>query len=156
MQIIGKDENEMLILFSPKKNLKIGDVLKVEDMLVQVIDIEFASLPGILEHLLRKSIIKKRTEEEIQESVKGFLDTLSDYKMAITKIRGTIKEDSFSHGFEELKMNRSNAQISTIHPSELLNNILGLDSNHAEVVEFTRVYKRMRAFELLSLKKFSL
>lgn len=134
MRIISKEGDEIYILFDPERSLRIGDVLKVEDMLTQIVDIEYASLPGIMEHVLRKSIVKKRTEEEMEERVKGYLDTLSDHKMAKAKIRGTVKDGSFSQGIEELKANRSSAEISRVGADYLLNDVLHLDSNHAEKV----------------------
>lgn len=123
----------MYLLFEPDRNLKVGDCLRVEDMTVQVVDIEYANVPGIMEHVLRKSVIGERTQEEMQERVKGFLDTLSDHKMAITKIRGTVEDGSFSRGFEELDVDRSSASVSRMSAEELFD-ILDLGSNHGETV----------------------
>lgn len=134
MQIISKKGDEMYILFKPRDNLRVGDCLRIENILVQIIDVEYANLPGIMEHVLRKSMLSERTEEEMQERVKGFLDTLSDHKMATTKIRGTVEGGSFSQGFEELKVNRSNAEIERVSANELLTDILALSSSYQETI----------------------
>jgi hypothetical protein len=136
MYILTKEGDEITIIFSPDENLSIGDTLKIDGLIVQVIDIQFANLPGILEHILRKSLIPKaNVKEQIPEQVKSILDSLVDQRVAITKIRGRIiqtkKKDGeefteFKQGYTEFTLSRANPIISKLPYQELMN-ILGLN-----------------------------
>lgn len=122
MRILNKKGDEIYILCRPDESLRIGDCLNVGGIIAQVIDVEYATLPGILEHILRKSLLgRAETEEHIQQEAKTFLDTLSDHRLAITKIRGTYDGKEFRPGFTELSVDRSNAPISLMKPEEVAN-----------------------------------
>ena len=122
MRILNKKGDEIYILCRPDESLRIGDCLNIAGIIAQVIDVEYATLPGILEHILRKSLLGgAETEEHIQREAKTFLDTLSDHRLAITKIRGTYDGKEFRPGFTELSVNRSNAPISLMKPEEVAN-----------------------------------
>ena len=93
MYLLTKEADDLWIVFSPEEKVRLGDSLKIEDIVAQVIDIRFADLPGVLEHILRKSLIPKtETEEQIQPEVKSIIDSLADQKVALAKIRGRIVE----------------------------------------------------------------
>ncbi|MEM2674162.1 MAG: DUF87 domain-containing protein [Candidatus Hadarchaeales archaeon] len=127
MKIFDKRRDEMYILFGPDENLSVGQCLDVNGILVQVIDIQYANLPGVLEHLLRKSLLEKMLAgEDAQPNLGGELDVMTDYRLAVTKIRGTIREGRFRPGFFELCADRSNAQIRVLQPSEILE-LLGIN-----------------------------
>jgi len=127
MKIFDKRRDEMYILFGPDENLSVGHCLDVNGILVQVIDIQYANLPGVLEHLLRKSLLEKMLAgEDAQPNLGGELDVMTDYRLAVTKIRGTIREGRFRPGFFELCADRSNAQIRVLQPSEILE-LLGIN-----------------------------
>jgi len=122
MRILNKKGDEIYILCRPDESLRIGDCLNIGGIISQVIDVEYATLPGILEHILRKSLLGgAETEENIQQEAKTFLDTLSDHRLAITKIRGTYDGKEFKPGFTELSVDRSNASISLMKPKEITN-----------------------------------
>ena len=122
MRILNKKGDEIYILCRPDESLRIGDCLNIGGIIAQVIDVEYATLPGILEHILRKSLLEgAETEEYIQRETKTFLDTLSDHRLAITKIRGTYDGKEFKPGFTELSVDRSNAPISLMKPEEIAN-----------------------------------
>ena len=122
MRILNKKGDEIYILCRPDESLRIGDCLNIGGIIAQVIDVEYATLPGILEHILRKSLLGgAETEENIQQEAKTFLDTLSDHRLAITKIRGTYDGKEFRPGFTELSVDRSNASISLMRPEEVAN-----------------------------------
>ncbi|MCW3977432.1 MAG: hypothetical protein NWE77_05820, partial [Candidatus Bathyarchaeota archaeon] len=61
MRLYKKEGNSLQILSSPKDDVEKGDYLLVEDtnvnrkLITQVIDVQFASVPGLLEELLRDS-----------------------------------------------------------------------------------------------------
>jgi len=121
MLILNKKGNELYVLLRPEENLRIGECLDVGGMITQVIDLEYATLPGILEHILRKSMLAvSEVKEAVQEEVESFLGTLTDHKMATTKIRGMIVDGKFKVGFSELTVSRSNTPVRRVEPEELL------------------------------------
>ena len=62
MRLYRKEGNTVQILSFPSENVEKGDYLQIEDqnqpnrsLIVQVIDVQFANVPGIIEELLRDS-----------------------------------------------------------------------------------------------------
>ena len=95
MYLLTKEQDELDIVFAPEESLRIGDNLDIEGVIAQVIDITFADLRGVLEHILRKSLISKtETQEHIQPEVKSVIDSLTDQKLAIAKIRGRLSRNN--------------------------------------------------------------
>lgn len=148
MRILNKKGDEIYILCRPEENLRVGDCLNIGGIIAQVIDVEYATLPGILEHILRKSLLgRAETEEHIQKEAKTFLDTLSDHRLAITKIRGTYDGNEFKPGFTELNVDRSNAVITIMDPKEI-HNMLKLQSRYmAELGE--TVTREPKSFNIM-------
>jgi len=126
--ILNKKGDEIYILLRPEEHLRMGECLDIGGIIAQVIDIEYATLPGILEHILRKSLLgEPESQEQTQEEVKDLLDTVADHRLAITKIRGTLKEGKYQHGLTEFSVARSNTPIIKIQPEELLR-LLSIES----------------------------
>jgi len=129
MYLLTKEADDLWIVFSPEEKVRLGDSLKIEDIVAQVIDIQFADLPGVLEHILRKSLVpKSETEEQIQPEVKSIIDSLADQKVALAKIRGRImeidddrgnKKKIFRTGFSEFNLSRAKSKIETLSQDEL-------------------------------------
>jgi hypothetical protein len=135
MYLLTKEADELDIVFAPEESLRIGDNLDIEGVIAQVIDIQFADLRGVLEHILRKSLISKsEVQEHIQPEVKSIIDSLTDQKLAITKIRGRLvevddgkgnKKKTFKTGLSEFNISRAKAKIKILNQEELFN-ALGL------------------------------
>ena len=126
MYLLSKDANDLWIVFSPSERLRLGDNLKIDDIVAQIIDVQFADLPGVLQHLLRKSLIPiAETEEEIQPEVKSIVDSLSDQKVALAKIRGRIVATdghggkSFHTGISEFNLSRAKSKIELLDENAL-------------------------------------
>lgn len=131
MHIFQKKGDDLWLLFGPDETVKIGDVFAAGDFIVQVTDIEFANTPGILEHMLRLSLIAgKRVEEQPQADLRTFLDTLVDQRLAVAKIRGTAVGGKFRTGFASFDLYRSNAPIRRLPTLEVMS-LLQLDSKYA-------------------------
>jgi hypothetical protein len=130
LYLLTKEGDELAIVFSPEEEVRLGDSLKIDGIVAQVMDIQFADLPGVLEHILRKSLItRSEVKEHIQPEVRGIIDSLSDQKLAIAKIRGRILEivDSngnvrkiFKTGLSEFGISRAKAEIRIMDLEELL------------------------------------
>jgi hypothetical protein len=133
MYLLTKEADELAIVFAPEESLRIGDNLDIEGVIAQVIDIQFADLRGVLEHILRKSLISKsEIQEHIQPEVKSIIDSLTDQKLAITKIRGRLvevddgkgnKKKVFKTGLSEFNISRAKAKIKILNQEELFNSL---------------------------------
>jgi len=124
MRVLLKEEDKLLFIASPEEKVVIGDVIETDGILSQTIDIEFADLPGIMEHILRKSLIRRENiSENLEPEIKTILETLSDQKLIITKIRGHISTEGsrteVKPGFTELKISRERTEPKLIPKSEL-------------------------------------
>jgi len=123
---LTKDRDDLLIVYSPEEKVRLGDSLRIGDLIAQVVDMHFADLPGVLEHILRKSLIpKSQTVDRVQPGVKSILDTLIDQKVAVAKIRGRILEDEkkapvFKTGLSEFDLSRAKSEIRVLDQDQLL------------------------------------
>jgi hypothetical protein len=134
MRLYKKEGNSLQILSSPKDDVEKGDYLIVEDAMVnrklitQVIDVQFASVPGLLEELLRDST----TEEQIYGEnfdplgVSSHINHIQDARMLICKIRGTIVNDKL-HANSSWLPSRSKSGITKISINSLLAHVGGND-----------------------------
>jgi len=135
MYLLTKEADELAVVYSPEERLRLGDTLTIDGVIAQVVDIHFADLPGVLEHILRKSLVAKaEIKEHIQPEVKSVIDSLSDQRLAIAKIRGRIVEVSddkgnkkkvFKTGLSEFNISRARAEIKVLSQDDLFD-ALGL------------------------------
>ncbi len=139
MLVLDKVGDEIRILLRPDEEVRVGDILYIEGMVTQVVDIEYANVPGLIEHFLRKSLISGYLENEnVDEEVKGFLDVLADHRVAVTKIRGIYKDGIYTPGLSEFNVNRSEASIEFVE-YPLLEKILGLESRHKSKIGLVKL-----------------
>jgi len=132
MRLYKKEGNSLQILSSPKDDVEKGDYLLVEDtnvnrkLITQVIDVQFASVPGLLEELLRDST----TEEQIYGEnfdplgVSSHINHIQDARMLLCKIRGTILNDKLRVNSSWLP-SRSKSGITKITINSLLAHVDG-------------------------------
>ena len=136
MYLLTKEADELAIVYSPEENLRLGDTVRIDGIVAQVVDIQFADLPGVLEHILRKSLVAKtETKEHIQPQVRSVIDSLTDQRLAIAKIRGRIVEVNdeqgnrkkvFKTGLSEFNISRARAEIKVMSQNDLFE-ALGLN-----------------------------
>jgi len=137
MRILLKEDDKLLFIASPDESVRIGDVFQSGEILSQTLDLQFADLPGIMEHILRQSLIAKpNISQDIQEEVKRVLETLSDQKLIITKIRGHVSEEEgvkrLKPGLTEFNLSRERTEPQILPPTELFE-ILDLTSNDGAI-----------------------
>jgi DNA helicase HerA-like ATPase len=105
MKLYKKEGNILQILSFPNENVEKGDYLLVEDadagksLIVQVIDVQFACIPGVLEELLR-------TLPDGGEPIQGedidpleiapHITYIQDASLLICKIRATLENEVLS------------------------------------------------------------
>ncbi len=104
MRVYRKEGNTIQILSFPSESVEKGDYLLIEDLkinrslIAQVIDVQFANVPGILEELLRDSA---SDEELFGESfdpleVSSHVNHIQDAWMLICKIRASVENGKLS------------------------------------------------------------
>ncbi len=105
MRLYRKEGNTIQILCFPNESVEKGDYLQIEDskqnkaLLIQVIDVQFANIPGILEELLRDStnngdIINGENLDPLE--VASQITLIQDARLIMCKIRGTIQNGELS------------------------------------------------------------
>ncbi|MBS7623076.1 ATP-binding protein [Candidatus Bathyarchaeota archaeon] len=99
MKIYKKQGDTVQIICSPEESVEKGDYLHIEDrklkkgLIVQVVDIQFANLPGILEDMLRDVMTEEYVPGRDYDplNVSSQIDILKDTKLLVCKIRGAVE-----------------------------------------------------------------
>ena len=105
MKLYRKEGNIVQILSFPNETVEKGDYLLVEDtedgraLIVQVIDVQFASIPGVLEELLRSlpdggELIQGEDIDPLE--IAPHITYIQDASLLICKIRATLENDNLS------------------------------------------------------------
>ena len=101
MRLYKKEGNTLQILSFPNDNVEKGDYLIIEDprvnkkLITQVIDVQFANVPGLLEELLRDSTNEECVYGEDFDPLKvsSHINHIQDAWMLLCKIRGTLENE---------------------------------------------------------------
>jgi hypothetical protein len=101
VRLYKKEGNSVQILSSPTDDVEKGDYLLIDDLtvnkklIIQVIDVQFASIPGLLEELLRDSTAGEQISGENFDPLNVFshINHIQDARILICKIRGSMFED---------------------------------------------------------------
>jgi len=105
MKLYKKEGNIIQILSFPNETVEKGDYLLVEDgeagkaLIVQVIDVQFANIPGVLEELLRSlpdggEIIQGEDIDPLE--IAPHITYIQDSRLLICKIRATVEGEGLS------------------------------------------------------------
>ena len=105
MKLYKKEGNIIQILSFPNETLEKGDYLLVEDskigksLIVQVIDVQFANVPGILEELLRSlpdggELMQGEDFDPLE--IAPHITYIQDARLFTCKIRATVENESLS------------------------------------------------------------
>src|ERR1700704_6059486 len=98
MRIYRKEADEVQLIAFPDEHISKGDYFVIEDpaqsrgLLVQIIDLQYANVPGILEDILRDVMTDGELSGEDMDplNISSEVDALKDTRLAVCKIRGTI------------------------------------------------------------------
>jgi len=105
MKLYKKEGNIIQILSFPNETVEKGDYLLIEDadagkaLIAQVIDVQFANIPGILEELLRSlpdggELIQGEDFDPLE--IAPHITYIQDASLLICKIRATVENDGLS------------------------------------------------------------
>ena len=127
MRLYRKDGNTVQILALPSGNVEKGDYLLIDDpttrrsLIAQVIDVQFANVPGILEELLRNSTTDELVYEEEFDplDIASHVTYIQDSRLLVCKIRGTIEDERLSVNVSWLP-SRSKSNVKRLPTASLL------------------------------------
>ena len=102
MKLYRKEGNIVQILSFPNETVEKGDYLLVEDgeaekaLIVQVIDVQFATIPGVLEELLRSlpdggELIQGEDVDPLE--IAPHITYIQDASLLVCKIRATVENE---------------------------------------------------------------
>jgi DNA helicase HerA-like ATPase len=105
MKLYRKEGNIVQILSFPNETVEKGDYLLVEDaeagkgLIVQVIDVQFATIPGVLEELLRSlpdggELIQGEDVDPLE--IAPHITYIQDASLLICKIRATMENETLT------------------------------------------------------------
>lgn len=105
MKLYRKEGNVLQILSFPGETVEKGDYVLVEDseaaraLIAQVIDVQFASIPGVLEELLRSlpdggEMVAGEDFDPLE--IAPHITYIQDASLLICKIRATVENDNLS------------------------------------------------------------
>jgi len=149
MRLYKKAGNTIHIISFPDEEIEKGGYLIIEDkkagksMIVQVIDIQFANVPGIMEELLREPLINDPVKGEDVDpfDITSHILYVQDARLLICKIHGTLKDGKLSPNSSWLP-SRTHSVISKL-PIEKLMEIAGVTRNFpinlGETMELTPI-----------------
>lgn len=104
MKLYKKEGDVIQLISFPDEQVEKGDYLLIEDqrakkgLIVQVIDIQFANIPGILEDILRDVMTDGSIHGEDYDpfNVSSQITVLKDTRLVICKIRGMMDNGQVS------------------------------------------------------------
>ncbi len=130
MRLYKKEGNTIQILSFPNEAVEKGDYLLIEDpkqnraQIVQVIDVQFANIPGLIEDLLRDTS-NGRTEGERTGTdydpleIASQITIIQDSRMLMCKIRASLEKAHITTGGTWLP-SRTQSTIKRLNTSTLL------------------------------------
>jgi len=128
MRLYKKEGNTVQILSFPTENAEKGDYLLIEDtkpnnkaLITQVIDVQFANVPGILEELLRDSTNGDSLNGQDFDplEVSSHLTYIQDARLLVCKIRASLENGKLSPTSAWLP-SRSHSTIKPLPTTALL------------------------------------
>jgi len=127
MKLYKKDGNIVQILSFPNESVEKGDYLLIEEinaaraLIVQIIEVQFANIPGIFEELLRSypdggELLRGEDFDPLE--IAPHITYIQDARLLICKIRATVENANLSPNSSWLPM-RSQSTITKLSISTL-------------------------------------
>jgi hypothetical protein len=128
MKLYKKEGNAIYVLSFPNETVEKGDYLLVQDdearraLIAQVIDVQFAAVPGVLEELLRSlpdggELLQGEDVDPLE--IGPHITYIQDASLLICKIRATVENDNLNPSTSWLP-SRSQSTIKKLPISTLL------------------------------------
>jgi len=146
MRLYKKEGDVIQLICFPDELVEKGDYLLIEDqkakkgLVVQVIDTQFANIPGILEDILRDVMTEESVQGEDYDPfhVSSQITVLKDTRLVICKIRGSVNNGEISSSVSHLPSRISSKitrfPIETVVETQKSRPVhLGTMKSHAEL-----------------------
>jgi hypothetical protein len=128
MKLYKKEGSAIYVLSMPGETVEKGDYLLVEDdearraLIAQVIDVQFAAVPGVLEELLRSlpdggELLQGDDVDPLE--IAPHITYIQDASLLVCKIRATVEDDNLNPSTSWLP-SRSQSTIKRLPTSTLL------------------------------------
>ena len=135
MKILRKEGDSIHLLSFPDEEVEKGDYLLVTDrikdrsLIVQIIDVQYANIPGILEDMLRDGISEGSFSGDDVDpfKVSSQITVLKDTRLLLGKIRGAIEQGHLSRDVAWLP-SRNHSQVQVMPPKLLTDSLAGRHS----------------------------
>lgn len=145
LKILRKEGDSVQLLCFPDEEVEKGDYLLITDkikqrsLIIQVIDIQYANIPGILEDLLRDGISEgSLTGDEVDPfKISSQITVLKDTRLLLSKIRGALEDGRICRDVSWLP-SRNHSQIEVMPPKFLTES---LPSRHPFELGSTRRFQ---------------
>jgi len=145
VRMYKKEGDTVQILCFPGETVERGDYLLVEDfkerrsLLVQVLDIQFANPPGMMEDLLRETVLEEQTFGDNLDplNLNSQIVLLRDARLIVGKIRCSVESGRPSTCASWLP-SRAFSTIRRVHPKEIAE-ILGVGERRPIEVGVSRL-----------------
>ena len=149
MKILKKEGDNIQLLCFPDEEVDKGDYLLITDkikersLIVQIIDIQYANIPGILEDLLRDGISEgSLSGEEVDPfKVSSQIRVLKDTRLLLGKIRGGLERGRISRDVAWLP-SRNHSHVEALPPKLFLEN---LSTRHSFEIGSTRHFAHIQS-----------
>lgn len=130
LKILKKEADSIHLLCFPEEDVEKGDYVLIKDetrdraLISQVIDVQYANVPGILEDLLRDGISEASlTGEDVDPfQASSQIEVLKDTRLLLGKIRGAFQNGRISRDVSWLP-SRIHSRVEVISPHSLMNTI---------------------------------
>jgi DNA helicase HerA-like ATPase len=141
------ENGEVQIISCPPQGVRKGEYLSIEDtsteksLIIQVVEIDYANVPGILEDILRRSSIHKVNGEDYDPlEIKSYIELVKDAKVLRCRIRGAMTRGEFTDDISWIPV-RSKSRVVGI-PDETLLKLI--NPSKALPIQIGRTRKKVR------------
>ena len=126
MKILRKEGDSIQLLSFPEEDVEKGDYVLIEEdtkaraLIAQIIDVQYANIPGILEDLLRDGISEGSFigEDVDPFKVSSHIEALKDTRLLVGKIRGAMRNGRLSRDVSWLP-SRIHSHVQVMSPTML-------------------------------------
>src|SRR5437867_1679629 len=130
MRIYRKEGDEVQLIAFPDEQVHKADYFLIEDpsvsrgLLVQVIDLQYANVPGVLEDILRDVMTDGELDGKDVDplNISSEVDALKDTRLAVCKVRGTIDQDGSLTSSTSWLPSRTTSRIRPYQVTRLITN----------------------------------
>jgi len=130
MKVYKKEGDSLEIIAYPGETVYKGEYLLVMDkgkdvgLIVQVTDLEYVDVPGLIEEIIREGLLRTSVYHGSTEEYDSISELINDLKILKCKIRSAIKDGVISNFIDDLP-SRASSKVVKLPSDELLSKVFG-------------------------------